>query len=128
MKGGYPVKVSKVSMNDRVIFINQQKENLYLQKGTIVFRKKVSSSKYTYIVEFDNNVRSKDHVSSLCSAKMGYGAFVSIEEIRKIKKENFSIKDYEKKLLKILKKKARKAEETNDNQDITQSTVILFFL
>ena len=59
-----------------------------------------------YIVEFDNNVRSKDQVSNWCKAKMGHGAYVKIEEIRKIKKEDFSVKDYEKRLAKLEKKKA----------------------
>ena len=103
---GYPVKVSKVSMNDRIIFISKKKENMFLQKGVIVFRKKERTNKYMYIAEFDNNVRSKDHVSNWCKAKMGHGAYVKIEEIRKIKKEDFSVKDYEKKLAKLEKKKA----------------------
>ena len=70
----------------------------------MVFRKKEGRNKYIFIAEFDNNVRSKDKVSHLCDAKMGCGAFIKASEIRKIKKEKFSIENYQKFLAKLEKK------------------------
>lgn len=103
---GFPVKVTSKNLKhgDRIICISKDKDNLYLQKGKIVFRKKEGRNKYTFIAQFDNNVRSKDKVSHLCDAKMGFGAFVKAAEVRKIKKEKFSMENYQKFLAKLEKK------------------------
>jgi transcription antitermination factor NusG len=108
---GFPVKVTSKNLKhgDRIIYISKDRENLFLQKGKIVFRKKEGRAKYIFIAEFDNNVRSKEKVSHLCDAKMGYGAFVKATEIRKIKKEKFSLENYQKFLAKLEKKEKGEA-------------------
>jgi hypothetical protein len=117
---GFPKKIASKNLKtgDRIIFIDKTKENLYLQKGKIVYRKKEGRNKYIFIAQFDNNVRSKDKVSQLCDAKMGYGAFVTAPQIRKIVKEKFSLESYKKFLAKLEKKEKDKVENSKSENVI----------
>lgn len=113
----FPVKSKDYKVGDRIIYINKAKENLFLQKGKIVFKKKQEN---ILIAEFDKNVRSKESFSQWTDVKMGFGAFVTVEDCRKIKKEDFDLEVYKERLAKLEKKKKAKDETSKVNNDIPE--------
>jgi hypothetical protein len=113
----FPVKSKDYKVGDRIIYINKAKENLFLQKGKIVFKKKQEN---ILIAEFDKNVRSKESFSQWTDVKMGFGAYVTVEDCRKIKKEDFDLEVYKERLAKLEKKKKAKDETSKVNNEIPE--------
>ena len=91
-----PKKSRKYQLEQRVICVNRERENEYLEKGTIRYIGAVRELGGDYLgIEFDNLVRSeKEFVKIYFKCKPKFGDFLKIEEVMKLRSEDFNLEEF----------------------------------
>ena len=95
MEFAFPKKIKTVRLNSRVIYVNPKNPEMYLKFGTVRFYGFAKNSKDKLAgIEFDKNIKSREDTKTYFKARIGWGAFVEVKDLRRVTDENFNIEEY----------------------------------
>ena len=96
----FPKKAKVFKLMDRVICVNEKRDNMFLVKGAVRYIGQLVGQKTTtVVVEFDKTVKSKDDVRKYYACKPGFGAFLEPADLYKVGNEKFDEDAFKKSLL-----------------------------
>ena len=122
MESNFPKKTKKYKLNDRVICVSQKAPAMFMKLGKVMYYGYANNSKEKLVgVEFDKNVKVRDDVRKYFEARIGWGAFCNIKDLRKVTDENFDIESYKELVLQGLPEESTR-EIPKPKQQLSKKT------